>query len=405
MGVFNWTRRPSMAGAIGSVFAFGVAVAAQAQTRSVPQSEPSPAPAGEGLFDSIVFGGSYFLNLQVDRTLNKNAGVKPFSNLFFELDDFSWYVNFGKFLSFNGAVKMDQVRTITRASAFRAEGLRVSELYATIYLDPVRLYGGKIHPRFGKAWDINAGLYGSDFAEEYELEEKLGIGLAIDLNGPVFGRHTLAVETFVEDTSFLSNSIFARPRITDADVIRPRRLRRSDGGVGNTGTLFDNFTITLDGDKIAGLPGFAYNFGFERRGGSRVGGEPTERGFVAGFNWEVPLTSRITVTPLLEFAWQRNSGGVAGGTKWLTAGLDVELGKGWGASLYGTLRPVKDKTMPDKFTDHLLGFSVRHDLGALLKREARWLNGLGIEAGYKHERVARANLNTIGIALTYERSF
>src|SRR5262249_24887443 len=151
-------------------------------------------------------------------------------------------------------------------------------------------------------------------------------------------------ETFVEDTSFLSNSIMARPRITDPDVIRPKRLRRSDGGVGNTGQLLDNFTITLDGGKIPELKGFSYNIGVERRRGSRIGGGPTERGFVAGLNWEIPVSSRITVTPLLEFAYQRNPGGLAGNTKWLTAGLGIEFGLGWTASLYGTLRPVKDET-------------------------------------------------------------
>jgi hypothetical protein len=405
MGTLNRTRWRSVAVVLGVALALGSIDTAKAQTRSIPQSAPPPAPSGSGLFDDVVFGGSYFLNLQFDRTLNRSAGLKPFSNLYFELDDLNWYLNFGKYFSINGAIKMDQVRTVRKSSAFRAEGLRVSELYATVYLDPVRLYGGKIHPRFGKAWDINPGLYGTDFAEDYELEEKIGIGIAYDLRHPTLGRHTLAFETFVEDTTFLSNSIFSRPRITDPDVIRPGRLRRRDGGVGNTGALFDNFTVTLDGGKIAGLTGFSYNVGFERRQGSHVGGEPNERGFVAGINWELPVSNRVTVTPLLEFAWQRNPGGVAGTAKWLTAGMDFELGQGWGAALYGTLRPVKDDTIPDKFTDHLAGFSVRYDLGSLLKREIRWLNGLQVEAGYKHERIARSNLNTVGAALTYERSF
>ncbi|MCW5745795.1 MAG: hypothetical protein KIT36_06305 [Alphaproteobacteria bacterium] len=376
-------------------FVLATAAAASAQTAS----------GGVSPFDDIVFGGSYSLNLQFDRTLNRSAGVRPFSNLFFELDDLNWYLNVGKYFSLNGAIKMDQVRTISKSSAFRGEGLRVSELYATIHLDPVQIYGGKIHPHFGKGWDINPGLYGTDFAEDYELEEKIGIGVSVDLRDPAFGSHTLAFETFVEDTTFLSNSIFSRPRITDPDVARPRRLRRSDGGVGNTGALFDNLTVTLEGGRVASLPGFSYNLGFERRRGSRVGGEPTERGVVAGFSWEFDLTSRITMTPVVEFAYLRNPGGVSGTTKWLTAGLGMELGQGWNASLYGTIRPVRDRTVPDSYTDTLVGFSVGYDLGSLLKREVRWLDGLGIEAGYKYERVAHTKLNTIGVSLTYEKSF
>jgi hypothetical protein len=297
------------------------------------------------------------------------------------------------------------VRTISKSSAFRAEGLRVSELYGTIYLDPVRFYGGKIHPRFGKAWDVTPGLYGTDFAEDYEIEEQIGLGIAYDLRDPDFGRHTLAFETFFADTTILSNSIFSRPSISDPATIRPRRLRRSDGGIGNNGELFDNFTITLDGGRIPDLRGFSYNLGYEQRRGSKVGNEPTERGFVAGIDWEFPITSRITMTPVLEFAWQRNPGGVPGNTKWFTAGVLFELGQGWSASLYGTLRPVKDNSVPDRYTDHLEGFSIGYDLGSLLKREVRWLNGLGIEAGYKHEHVAHTNLNTVGVSLTYARSF
>jgi len=394
-----------MAGAVGLVCAVVVTSAGWAQTRTQRQTVVPPTPAETGETDGIVFGGAYTLNFQFDQTLNRSAGVKSFGNLFAELDDLNWYLNIGKYFSLNGALKMDQVRTVSKSSAFRAEGLRVSELYATVYLDPVRIYGGKIHPRFGKAWDVTPGLYGTDFAEDYELEEKLGLGIAYDLRSPTFGRHSLTFETFIEDTSFLSNSVFSRPRITDSDVIRPKHLRRRDGGVGNTGQLFDNFTVTLDGSKIPELRGFSYNLGFERRRGSKVGGEPTEHGFVAGFEWEILLTSRITMTPQVEFAYQRNPGGVAGNTKWMTASLGFELGRGWFASLYGTLRPVKDKTIPDSYTDYLAGFSVGYEVGTLLRRYGRWLKGLAVEAGYKYEHAAHTNLSTVGVSLTYSRSF
>lgn len=348
----------------------------------------------------VVWGGTLLLTLQSDQTLNRAGGVKPFNNTYTE-PELEWFVNVGQYFSINSLVKMEQVRSVTESSAFRSEGAYVEQLYGTFTFNPVEIYGGKIHPRFGRAWDETPGLYGTDFAEDYELVEKIGVGGAVTAN--VAGLHTLAAESFFNDTSFLSNSLFSRPRITDDDVLRPGRARRSDGGAGNTGSL-DNFAVSLTGAHMPLLKGLSYTLGWSRQ---EHGDDGTlnETSYVAGLMWEYPLTRRVTVIPMVEYAHVKNQGGADLTADYITVGLGAELGQGWSASAHATIRPIDDDATPDEYTDHLIGFSVGYDLGARLKRYSLLLAGLGLEAGYKHERVARENLNTIGALLTYERKF
>jgi hypothetical protein len=356
-----------------------------------------PAP---GTGTGVVWGGRLLLTLQSDQTLNRSGGVEPFNNTYAE-PEFEGFVNLGKHFAINGLVKMEQVRSVTESSAFRAEGAYVEQLYGIATFKPVELYGGKIHPRFGMGWDSTPGLYGTDFDEDYELSEKIGVGGAVTAN--ILGTHTLSVESFFSDTTFLSNSLFTRPSINDSDTLRPGHARRTDGGAGNTDSL-DNFDVVLQGGDIPHLAGVSYNLGWSRQKHS-TSSEKNENAYVAGLTWEVPLTERIILVPMVEYAHVSNQGGADVTADYVTLAVGAELGFGWSAAAHATIRPVDDHDAGDDYTDHLAGFSIGYDLGARLKKIAPLLDGLGVEAGYKHERVARENLNTIGAVLTYERSF
>ncbi|MFO0995377.1 MAG: hypothetical protein U1F33_01745 [Alphaproteobacteria bacterium] len=371
-----------------------------------PEQEEVPPASVE---HPVVVGGKLTLTLQSDQTLNTANGVRPFNNLFTE-PEFEWFANFGQHLSINGLLKAEQVRSVDTNSAFAAEGLFFEQLYVTLSAEPGRVYGGKIHPRFGLAWDAAPGLYGTDFAEDYEIVEKDGIGLAVEI--PWLGKHVLSGELFVADTSFLSKSFFSRPRASDPNVLRPSDLKPEDGGVSNTGRL-NNYAIALTGGDVPGLDGFSYNIGLALQRGGTIPGEdgadPTtqlnEHDFVAGLQWELPITSRITMTPIFEFARIRNQGGSDVRTNYYTAGLGLELGRGWAAAAYATVRPTRNREDDTRFVDHLAGFSVDYDLGALLKSAVPLLDGLKFTTGYKHERVQAATLNTVGVLLTYEKKF
>jgi hypothetical protein len=385
--------------------------AAPARAEGVPGTQTSPIPpelrreeppAPRPLAPGIVWGGNLLLTLQSDQTLNRANDIPPFNNTYSE-PEVEWYVNAGDHFSINGLVKMEQVRSVTKSDIFEAEGAYTEQLYATLAFDPVQIYGGKIHPRFGRAWDDTPGVFGTDLAEDYELVEKLGVGAAVDLRWG--GIHTLSFEAFQADTSFLSNSIFARPKITDPDVLRPRDLNRDDGGVSNTGKP-NNYAMSLSGRTIPGMTGFTYNIGWAiQRHSDRTEGELNEQSFVVGGQWELPVTSRISAVPIFEFAHVNNQGGADVRADYITTGVAFELGRGWSASLNATVKPVNDRENLDRRTDHLFGASVGYDLGSLFKKDVRWLDGLGVEAGYKHEHIEHSDLNTVGLLFTYERRF
>jgi hypothetical protein len=364
-----------------------------------------PAAAQSPLGSDFVFGGVVESRLKSDQTLNSVNGVKPFNNTFGEIES-DLYANFGKYFSINSHLTLEQVRSVDKNSLFRGEGAYVEQLYGTINLDPVRVYGGKIHPHFGRAWDINPGLYGTDFAEDYELVEKNGVGVSLDFNA--FGRHTLYAETFFQDTSFLSNSVLSRPKITDPDVIRPKSLNVSDGGVSNTGRL-DNFAFALEGTKLGNIDGLGYALGYARQQGSEAGGELDERSYVASINYEIPLGSRMTLTPLFEYVRQLHRQGTDQNAHYFTVGASLALPKGWEINAYGTLRDLSGSATLPNSTDHLLGASVLYDLSATLladlARRAPWARGFTIEVGYKHELVQSQDLNTVGFELVWGKAF
>jgi hypothetical protein len=397
--------------AVTAMLACSLGVAAPpALAEGVPGTESMPippelrreeAPITRPSGSEIVWGGVLSLTLQSDQTLNRANDIPPFNNTYSE-PELDWYVNAGQHFSVNGLFKMEQVRSVTKSDIFEGEGAYAEQLYATVAFDPVFVYGGKIHPRFGRAWDDTPGVFGTDLAEDYELVEKLGVGAAVDLRW--MGLHTLSFEAFAADTSFLSNSIFARPKITDPDVLRPGRLHRDDGGVSNTGAP-NNYAVALSGRTIPGMTGFTYNVGWAIQRGSDALHELTERSFVVGAHWELPVTSRITAVPIFEYAHVNNQGGADVRADYITAGVAFELGQGWSAALNATVKPVNDRDNVDRRTDHLFGASLGYDLGSLFKKEVRWLDGLGVEVGYKHERIDRVGLNTVGLLFTYERRF
>ena len=107
---------------------------------------------------------------------------------------------------------------------FGEAGLRAQELYLQLDVDMLRVFAGKFEVDFGVAWDDAYGIYGSDLAEEYELTERIGVGAEVHLADTAFGTHKLSGSVFFADTTFLSGNL-----INGND-----RLRRSDGGPGNT---------------------------------------------------------------------------------------------------------------------------------------------------------------------------
>jgi hypothetical protein len=155
---------------------------------------------------------------------------------------------------------------------------------------------------------VAPGIYGADFAEDYELTERIGFGGSLTGGNDDYGFHTLSSNLFFLDTTFLSKSAFTNRG----------RTRKSDGGVSNTESL-ESFSVTLDGADMPFLPGLGYTLGVERQEGGK--GDPKdELGFVAGLYGAFDVTSETTLEPILEYVYLDNAEGQHQDRQYITVG-------------------------------------------------------------------------------------
>lgn len=328
------------------------------------------------------------------------------------------HIHFGAFatswLSLQGVIKGEPVRELRphRTEAFRGFGVFTAELYLNADFDDVAFFVGKFMPTFGQLFDHHKawGLFATDFTEDYETLDYVGAGFVLrgDFRAAGAGRHELTAQAFFADTTILHRSIITAPRAGGSTVERQSRLRKSDGGVGNTGKL-DNFSVTLDSGDFDFLPGVALHFGYRFLHRSPAGvaaGDETrnEHGLsvAVDYNFTVvdfllPGTTRIQTAA--EWVRFRNAEGNRGSRTYWAANAILANGP-WTWHLTGTLRDIE---APDTVSsrDRLFATSVFYRL------DQRWQVG----AGYKYQRVRdddtgkNTNDHVLGLKLLWNYDF
>jgi len=157
---------------------------------------------------------------------------------------------------------------------FDREGGFAEELKLNVEYGPYAAWIGKFNPSFGKAWDYGRGIWSEDFAEDYEITEKLGVGGAYALDTEKAGTHTFSATTFFADTSFLSEGV-----ITSRD-----NVSLEDGGASNTED-FSSYTLSLEGEDVGGVENLGYTLGYRHLGEQDKNRDVTtdsETGYTAG---------------------------------------------------------------------------------------------------------------------------
>jgi hypothetical protein len=265
---------------------------------------------------------------------------------------------------------------------FGDHGLFVEVLSLNYAGDGFALVGGKFTPNFGIAWDRAPGIYGVDFAEDYELTERIGFGGAVTVETEALGSHTASASTFFLDTSRLSNSV----------ITKRGRTHRADGGPANTGDL-SSFAVALDGGDIPSLDGFAYHAAVAYQDVAQPG-EDAELGLVFGAAWSGPVGGGIDLEPIVEFAYFDNADGVWGQNRYyLTTGLGVGYGD-WNLAVSHTGRTTIMSGAPD-IDDHLLQVSAGYALD----------DDLALDAGWAWVREDGEDNYLVGVLLAYTFGF
>jgi len=248
---------------------------------------------------------------------------------------------------------------------------------------PLVAFAGKIHPRFGAAWFRVPGLYGADYAGDYELREKLGAGLELDLEDvfgldDALGGHELRVEAFQADTSFLSGGLF-RPRWAETvpgtaatATLWHRRNRRALGGADNApGVAGLTLSLVGTGIDLPGDAGLGYSLALSRRDpgadAAAAGRGRHEPGAAAALFADFGLPLGLRLLPLVEVAHQDQAGGFAGGRAgWVTTAVTLRRGAVSG-SVIEMRRSTRDAAAGRAFGRERAA-NLTLDLGALSGR-------------------------------------
>ena len=254
----------------------------------------------------------------------------------------------------------------------------------------VAVYSGKFTPNFGIAWDRAPGVFGTDFTEDYELAERLGVGGRLTLANERFGSHAFSLNSYFVDT-FLDSSAITSRGTTEL----------ADGGVGNTEDL-SSFTFAIDGADMPAFPGFSYHLGFVRQAAADVPdvatgtGTTAEHGFaIAGEQmFHIGPDGAIEVVPLMEFAHFGNAEGMPGQDRsYLTMAVGAAWDH-WNAAVVYTNRKTNAAGSPD-VDDNLYQLSIGYVFDF----------GLAIDVGYKISEVADVTSQTLGIVAGYVIEF
>jgi hypothetical protein len=278
----------------------------------VAVAPPPPPGMATGLCGAmIVCGGELSSQLQGMAT-NASGRTKGAIS---DDSDLDLYGNYSDWLSLYSTIKLERQRNdnldsyFPDANAFfRSEGLTMRQLFAAARpVQGLTLYGGKIHPNFGSAYDQEPGNF-YNFGSDYEQDERIGVGAEYLLPEWLGHRTRVSFESFFLDTSFLSESLLSRPGLDDPDpTVRPFRYTLGQFGPSNTESL-SSFTAALRGGEAE--RGLNYQVSFTKEATDDPTGK-VELGESIGASYDTtgdgfPIGERLGLTPFGEFAHFNN---------------------------------------------------------------------------------------------------
>jgi hypothetical protein len=265
------------------------------------------------------------------------------------------------------ALVFEPVQDATDDRFFDDHGLYVDSLYLRHDFGPAAALAGKFAPAFGQAWDIAPGLYGADFAGDYELLEKLGASVEVPF-AAAGGEHVFTAAIYTADSTALSRSV----------ITSRGRVRRSDGGPSNSDD--PSFALSLQG----AFGDIGYNAGFLRQARGD-GDDRAETGGVAGLTYAMPLAEGV-LSLIGEGAYLHGYGGERVNAFVGTAGAAYSF-QDWTFSAVYANRSFSDS----RDNDHLATVGVDYQL----------TEAVGLSLAYRYGEEDGGDSHTVGAYVSF----
>ncbi len=271
---------------------------------------------------SSPFSAEFSFEMQSDFTVNSSAPGEEINNTFATIEGGLSFALTPQ-TSINSTLVLEQITAPTSDSFLEDHGLYAEELYFAYDFGAAQVVLGKFNPAFGIAWDVAPGIYGVDFAEDYEITEKIGASLTMPFSVGQ-GAHELTLAIFNADRTVLSESLGENRG----------RTRLSDGGVSNTDGP-ESVAVSLSG----AFGPTEYNLGLQSQARG-VGDVADQTGIVGGLRREF-ATGALPVTVLVEAAYFDNFDGTRDSATFATLGVEAPVGPVTLSAVYA-LRDVKN---------------------------------------------------------------
>ena len=312
----------------------------------------SPVLAENGL------SGEISIEFQSDTVTSADSDESEFTNSYATIEP-AITATIGPRFSVGAGLVVEQVEYQEEGSLLQDHALGVSEFFLEYSGDGWSAHAGKISPAFGLAWDVAPGIYGADFAGDYEVAGQLGAGASI-----AFGEQesvALSVDLFMEDTTGLSSCV-------GHDSCEA--IRRSDGGPANTSGP-QSLSFTLGADDLGG--GLGLQAGVIRRAGGE--GDPADEfGFAFALTHATELDESSAMEWMFEWAHMNNFGAGTDDVTYMTAGATYLRGV-WNVAFAGSMRSTQPGGMEPETDDALFQLSAGFALDSGLSADLAWRYG------------------------------
>lgn len=256
---------------------------------------------------SSPFSAEFSIELQSDFVTDSDSPGAEINNTFATVEGALSYA-FTDRTAFNATLLIEQITAPTSDSFLEDHGFYAEELYFSHDFGPAQVVLGKFNPAFGTAWDVAPGIYGVDFAEDYEITERVGAGVVIPLAANR-GEHELSFALFNADRSVFSESLGDNRG----------RTNQGAGGVSNTSGP-ESVALALSGS----FGPTRYNLGWQHQARG-MGDLADQTGVVAGLSHEL-ATGSMPVTVLAEVAYFDHFDGTRDSATYATFGLEAPVG-------------------------------------------------------------------------------
>ena len=307
--------------------------------------------------------GSVLYQLQGDQIISTSKRDSKSSNGFVYIEP-----NFGLHFDENWAVKTqwriqpnsvlttrdkdnpERYRTFlsdNRGFAISETGLLIEELKLYYENEDLKFSAGKFDPSFGTAHrkSKRIGVFASQFAEDYNLREKLGANVTALLEGS-----QISFSSFFSDSTDLSRS-----------AIKDRGKENKNNGLASNTGSFSSYSVLMEGENFLTIDNWFYNVGYRSLGVDKEG-RKRESGFVAGSEYLYKIGRETSLIPFVELVRIENLAGENGRVaNFLTV---AAIGKyaGWTASSSLMIRNIKRRNytenLPKRSIDRQLQFSI-----------------------------------------------